>query len=74
MTPLDYAARRRALARGRSEGGAWRPASNGTETPFLTRSGRRLIYMWQPETGDHAYLDLSTDLFLTADEADRELK
>jgi hypothetical protein len=49
--------------------GNWYPANGGTETPFLTRSGRRLLYVWQPATGNHAYLDCGTDLILSDDEA-----
>ena len=49
--------------------GNWYPASNGTETPFNTRTGRRLLYCWQPSTGDHAYLDCGTDLILSDAEA-----
>jgi len=49
--------------------GNWYPASGGTETPFTSRSGRRLLYVWQPSTGDHAYLDLGTDLILSPEEA-----
>ena len=47
----------------------WFPASGGTETPFMTRNGRRLLYVWQPSTGAHAYLDLDTDIILTDAEA-----
>jgi len=43
----------------------WVPACGGTERPFTTRSGRRVLYVWQPRTGDHAYLDLGTDLLLS---------
>lgn len=53
----------------KAEQGAWLPANGGTETPFTTRSGRRLQYCWQPSTGRHAYLDMGTDLILTDDEA-----
>lgn len=49
--------------------GNWYPASGGTETPFLTRSGRKLLYCWQPSTGNHAYLDVGTDLILDEEEA-----
>lgn len=49
--------------------GPWIPACGGTETPFTSRSGRRLLYCWQPSTGRHAYLDLGSDIFLTDDEA-----
>lgn len=49
--------------------GPWLPASGGTETPFYTRTGRRLQYMWQPSTGKHAYIDCDSDIFLTDEEA-----
>jgi hypothetical protein len=49
--------------------GNWYPANGGTETPFYTRSRRRLLYCWQPSTGKHAYLDCDTDIFLTDEEA-----
>ena len=47
----------------------WLPANNGTETPFTTRTGKRLLYVWQPSTGKHAYLDCDTDLILSDEEA-----
>jgi hypothetical protein len=47
----------------------WYPASGGTETPFKTRTGRTLLYCWQPSTGNHAYLDCGTDLILTDEES-----
>jgi len=56
-------------ARLRAEQGNWVPACGGTETAFTTRSGRRLLYCWQPSTGRHAYLDVQTDLILSDDEA-----
>lgn len=49
--------------------GDWFPACNGTEEPFFTRTGRRLLYCYQPSTGNHAYLDCETDLILSDDEA-----
>lgn len=49
--------------------GNWVPANRGTETPFTTRSGRVLLYCYQPSTGKHAYLDVGTDLILTDEEA-----
>lgn len=49
--------------------GNWIPACGGTEVPFYTRSGRRLLYCWQPSTGRHAYLDCDTDLILSDAEA-----
>lgn len=45
--------------------GDWFPACGGTETPFVTRTGSRLLYCYQPSTGDHAYLDLGTDMILS---------
>lgn len=53
----------------KAEQGNWVPACNGTEVPFTTRNGRRLLYCWQPSTGRHAYLDMGTDLILTDEEA-----
>lgn len=49
--------------------GAWTPACGGTETPFWTRSGRKLLYCYQATTGRHAYLDCQTDLILEDAEA-----
>jgi hypothetical protein len=55
--------------REKAEQGNWYPASGGTETPFVTRERRRLLYVYQPSTGKHAYLDLDTDIVLTDAEA-----
>ena len=49
--------------------GNWIPACGGTETPFRSRSGITLLYCWQPSTGRHAYLNCSTDIILSDDEA-----
>jgi hypothetical protein len=49
--------------------GDWVPAANGTETPFHTRSGTRLLYCYQPRSGKHAYLDCDSDVILTDQEA-----
>lgn len=57
-----------ALDDARSQGN-WEPANGGTEVPFFTRNGRRLLYCWQPSTGNHAYLDVCTDLILSDEEA-----
>jgi hypothetical protein len=51
------------------EQGNWIPANGGTEVPFLTRSGRKLQYLWQPSTGKHAYYDCDNDLILSDEEA-----
>ena len=53
----------------KARNGNWYPACGGSEQPFTTRGGRRLLYCWQPSTGKHAYLDLGTDLILTDEEA-----
>jgi hypothetical protein len=53
--------------------GDWIPACNGTETPFTTRSGFHLLYVYQPSSGNHAYLNLDTDMTLSTDEAMRAL-
>jgi hypothetical protein len=65
QTLVEILAQRQAKA----EQGHWVPACNGTEVPFLSRSGRRLLYCWQPSTGRHAYLDMGTDIILTDEEA-----
>lgn len=64
-TLVDLLNRRQA----EKENGNWFPANGGTETPFFTRSRRRLLYCWQPSTGNHAYLDCDTDLILSEEEA-----
>ena len=43
---------------------AWVPASGGTETPFNTRTGDRMLYCYNPNTGKHAYLDLGSDMIV----------
>lgn len=55
--------------RKRAENGNWFPACGGTEVPFTTRNGFRLLYCWQPPTGRHAYINLDTDIALTDEEA-----
>ena len=51
----------------------WVPACGGTETPFTTRTGRRLLYMWNLSTGGHAYYDIASDIFLSNEEASTAL-
>jgi hypothetical protein len=53
----------------KADQGSWVPACGGTEVPFYTRGGVKLLYCWQPSTGRHAYLDCDQDLFLTDQEA-----
>jgi hypothetical protein len=43
----------------------WVPACGGTEHPFQAMSGHTLHYMWCPDTGEHAYYDMSADLMLS---------
>ena len=47
----------------------WIPAAGGTETPFISRSGKVLLYCWNPKQKRHAYLDVETDMVLTDEEA-----
>ena len=47
----------------------WIPACQQTEKPFRTRSGKILLYCYQPSTGKHAYLDMDNDIILTDEEA-----
>jgi hypothetical protein len=54
--------------------GDWFPANGGTEVPFISRSGVRLLYVWQPATGKHAYLNMDTDLLIPDAELDRYLQ
>lgn len=44
--------------------GDWIPANGGSEEPTTDGLGRRVLYVWHPATGKHAYLDLSTDTIL----------
>jgi len=54
----------------KAERGSWFPASGGTEVPFVTRGGFRLLYMFQPSTRTHAHLDLDRDMFVGDEEID----
>jgi hypothetical protein len=49
--------------------GEWVIANGGTETPFFTANRRRLLYVYQPRSGRHAYLDVQTDLILSDNDA-----
>ena len=53
----------------KAEQGDWYPANGGTETPFTTRTGKKLLYCWQPSTGKHAYLDMGSDMILSDEDA-----
>lgn len=52
----------------------WLPACGGTETPFISRSGKRLLYCWQPSTGKHAYLDCGSDIILMQEESEAAMQ
>ena len=39
----------------------WVPGCGGTEVPF-TYSGVRYLYVWQPSTGKHGWLNMDTDI------------
>ena len=52
----------------------WVPASGGTETPFTARSGKTLLYVWNPRLGKHAYLDVAVDMILTDEDAFAHLR
>jgi hypothetical protein len=56
-----------------SQDDSWQPACGGTEVPFKSRSGKRLQYVWQPSTGQHAYLDVDSDIILSDEEAEAYL-
>lgn len=47
----------------------WVPANGGTETEFVSRIGKRLLYCYNSALARHAYLDLGSDMILTDDEA-----
>ena len=51
----------------------WYPACGGSETPFISRSGKRLLYCFQPSTGNHAYLDVNSDIILSDEDARQHL-
>jgi hypothetical protein len=70
----DYVIERMLADAARKEQGNWVPACGGTEQPFTTRSGHRLLYCWQPSTGNHAYIDCNTDILLTDEEARAALR
>jgi hypothetical protein len=51
----------------KADQGPWIPGTG--ETPFTSRGGVLLLWCWQPSTGNKAYLDVRSDLFLTDEEA-----
>lgn len=63
-----------AKLKSRRDNGNWVPACGGTELPFTSRGGHRLLYCWQQSSGRHAYINLDTDIALTDDEARASLR
>lgn len=61
------------MTTGSSAAPDWVPACGSTETPFTTCTGRRLLFMWNLSTGEHAYYDVASDIFLSNDEASTAL-
>jgi hypothetical protein len=47
---------------------AWLPASSGTEQPFRSRAGQRLLYVYNPALDQHGYLDLDSDVLLSPEQ------
>lgn len=45
----------------------WVPACGGNEEPFNSRSGLRLLYVYNFRTGEHRYLNLGSDLIMPLD-------
>jgi hypothetical protein len=52
----------------------WVAACGGIEMPFKTRSGRILHYVYNPFLRKHAYLDATTDIILSDQEAEAFLE
>ena len=52
-----------------SKADRWVPACGGTEQQFKTRTGKTLLYCWNPKLNEHAYLDVDSDIILTDNEA-----
>lgn len=52
---------------------SWVPANGGTETVFTSRSGIRMLYCWQRSTGQHAYINVDTDMVMSNEEAQAAL-
>lgn len=51
----------------------WVAACGGAEVPFRARSGRVLLYCYNPRLNRHAFLDLAADYLLSDEEAGYEL-
>lgn len=53
----------------RYQNGSWVPGCGGTEQP-MTVNGVRVLYCWHTGTGEHAYMNLDTDMIMTDAEFD----
>ncbi len=53
----------------KAEQGNWFLACCGLEASFISRSGKKMLYVYQPATGKHAYLDVNADIIMTDEEA-----
>jgi hypothetical protein len=58
----------------RQQQGNWYPACGGTEVPFISRSGVKMLYCWQPSTGKHGYIDCGRDMLMTDDDVRNALQ
>ncbi len=47
----------------REKNGRWVAACGGSEEP-MTVNGVRVLYCWNTGTGEHAYLNLDTDIIM----------
>ena len=50
---------------------AWVPGTG--ETPCKTRSGITILYCWNRHTGEKAWLNCDTDIFMSNDDARRAM-
>jgi hypothetical protein len=61
--PGDHASKREFEVATYNRSNAWVPACGGTEQPF-TAGGLRVLYVFNPATMEHRYLDLGTDMLM----------
>jgi hypothetical protein len=52
----------------------WVAACGGSEKPFKAPNGLLVWYMWNRKTGEHAYLNVKTDIFLTQEEVEQAFR
>lgn len=48
---------------------AWIPANGNSEVEFVSRSGIRMLYCFNPSTGDHAYINCGTDMVMSDEDS-----